>query len=179
MTDPWNAAWEEANASVPPDVLLYLTLELQHPEFVDDEDAPLAIRCVTDVYDDVDLTIEDGAVMNGGETVTFRAIPFSADMPEVAEKRVPECAITVDNVARELIPHLEAAVEAQADLICIYREYRSDDVSEPCFGPVQFVMRNVEVTGTRVRGMAGIDDLSNSKFPRRVYAVDAFAALQP
>lgn len=177
MADPWTAAWEEANASVPPDVMLYFTLELQHLAFLEGE-TPIAIRAVTDVYEDMDFTIEDGAVMNGGETVTFKAIPFSAEMPEVAEKRMPECAITIDNVARELIPYLEEAVTMQADLVCLYREYRSDDVSEPCFGPVQFVMRGVEVNGATVRGMARIDDLANTKFPRRVYTIQEFAALQ-
>ena len=177
MSDPWTVAWEEANASVPPDVIIYYTLELRHPAFLE-EGEPVAIRCVTDVFDDMQFTIEDGAVMNGGETVTFLAIPFSADLPELAEKRVPECVITVDNAARHLTPHLEAAVQVQADLICVYREYRSDDTSEPCFGPVEFVMRSVDVNGPIVRGTARLDDLSNTKFPRRNYSIAQFPGLQ-
>ena len=38
----------------------------------------------------------------------FAAIPFYADFPEFAEGKVPETSITVDNVSRELVPHIES-----------------------------------------------------------------------
>ena len=72
---------------------------------------------------------------------TFAAIPFQAEYPEFAEGRVPEARIAIDNVARELLPHIERAMIYRADLIAIYREYRSDDVTVPCYGPVEFVIR--------------------------------------
>jgi hypothetical protein len=35
--------------------------------------------------------IEVGADFNGGETVTFQAIPFFAERPEFAEGKTPTC----------------------------------------------------------------------------------------
>ena len=56
-----------------------------------------------------------------GALAIFTAIPFYADFPEFAEGRVPETRITVDNVSRELVPHIESALSVRADLIAIYR----------------------------------------------------------
>ena len=173
------AAWEEAEASVPASVRVYFTLELQHPGFVDDTNNSIPIRCVTGVYEDMQLGIEDGALFNAGQLATFAAIPFQADFPEFEEGKVPETRIIVDNVSRELVPHIESAVHLRADLIAIYREYRSDDVSAPCFGPVEFIVRQVSMTGTRIEGMASIDNLANKKFPSRVYTTKEYPGLQP
>jgi hypothetical protein len=173
------AAWEEAEASVPASVKVHFTLELQHPGFVDDAMNPIPIRCVTDVYEDMAFGIEDGAVFNGGEMALFRAIPFYADFPEFAEGKVPETRVVLDNVSRELVPHIERAVGVRADLVAIYREYRSDDLWAPCFGPVEFIVRNITMSGTRIEGMASIDNLANKKFPTRVYTTREYPGLQP
>jgi hypothetical protein len=173
------AAWEEANASVPASVRVYFTLELQHPGFVDEAMSPIPIRCVTGMFEDMQFGIEEGAVFNAGEMATFTAIPFYADFPEFAEGKVPETRITVDNVSRELVPHIERAIQVRADLIAIYREYRSDDLSAPCFGPVEFTVRNITMSGTRIDGMASIDNLANKKFPTRVYTTREYPGLQP
>ena len=69
-------------------------------------------------------------------------------------------------------------MQLRANLIAIYREYRSDDVSAPCFGPVEFIVRQVSMTGTRIEGMASIDDLANKKFPSRVYTTKEYPGLQ-
>lgn len=178
MTNPWTAAWEEAEASAPPDVIVYPTLELRHPAFVEGSPAQaIAIRVVSGPVDDMQFTIEDGAVMNGGETVTFTAIPFFADRPEFAEGRTPETQVTIDNVAREMVGLLEQAVQIKADLIVAYREYRSDDTSEPCYGPVEFKMRKVVMSGTTLTGIAKLDDLANRKFPWRTYRTSEFPGL--
>lgn len=171
MSDPWTNAWEEAEASAPPNVMIYSTIELQHVAF----DAPA--RCVTGVSDDVDFGIEDGATFNGGETVTFQAVPFFAERPEFAEGKTPSSAVTIDGVARELTEKLEAAVQVKASLNVLYREYRSDDLTEPCCGPIQFIMRQVRITGTTVTGTAQLQDLANRKFPYKIASVQEFPGL--
>lgn len=177
MADPWTGAWEEAEASAPPGVLTYCTLELQHPAFLDENDDPVPVRCVTDVHEDMAFGIEDGAEFNAGEMATFQAVPFYAERPEFAEGRAPECTVTVDGVGDELIPRIEAAVEVKADLVVVYREYQTPDLSEPVFGPVKFVMRRVSVNGTTITGTAQLDDLANRKFPRRIATVRDFPGL--
>jgi hypothetical protein len=174
-----NAAWEEAAASVPASVKVYFTLELQHPGFVDETMTPIPIRCVAGVAEDIQFGIEEGATFNGGEMATFTAIPFYADFPEFAEGKVPETRVVLDNVSRELVPHIEAALAVRADLIAIYREYRSDDLSAPCYGPVEFVVRRITMSGTRIEGMASLDNLANKKFPTRVYTTREYPGLQP
>lgn len=176
MSDPWTAAWEEAEATAPPGVIAYSTLELQHPAFLENG-VQVPIRCVTEVTDNMQFGIEAGATYNAGETATFQAIPFYAERPEFAEGRTPQCDVTIDNVAREVSVYLEAAVQIKSDLIAIYREYLSDDTSEPSYGPVQFVMRKVTVSGTKVTGTARLDDLANRKFPLKVYSVNEFPGL--
>lgn len=178
MADPFNAAWEEAQATASASVEVFYTIEFRHPAFLDDDDNPVAIRVVTGTPDDQLFRIEDGAPMNGGEIAKFIAVPFSADPPEFAEGKLPQTRVTIDNAGRELVAQLEAAVQVKADLICAYREYRSDDRDEPCYGPVSFVMRKVTVTGVSVSGLAQLDDLANSKFPRRVYTLTEFPGLQ-
>lgn len=174
-----NAAWEEAQASAPPQVVVYHTLELQHPGFLDETgENQIPVRVVTLVSDDMDFGIEDGATFNAGEMAPFRAVMFEAGQPEFGEGKVPETTVTVDNVTRELMPHLRRAMTYRADLKVLYRQYRSDDLSEPCYGPTEFVMRNVVVKGTRMTGTARLDNLANRKFGL-VYTIEEFPGLQP
>ncbi len=179
MSNPWTAAWEEAEATAPPGIREYDTLELQHVSFVDESNQPYAIRVVTDVASDTDFTLEPGATLNGGETVTFTAVTFFADRPQFSEGQTPQCTVTIDNVARYLVPVLDNAVQVKADLKCIFRQYRSDDLSEPAYGPVEFVIKKVTMSGTQIQGVAQLDDLANKKFPTRIYTISEFPALQP
>ena len=177
MSGPHTAAWEEAEASCPIDVLVFPTLELQHPAFLE-AGFPVALRFVLDVQPR-SLGIETGALFNGGTLQTFKPITFEAKPPSFEEGKVPECRVVFDNVGRDLMPYLNEAVKVRADLILIYREYRDDDVVEPCYGPVEFVVRQVRITGARVEGTAKLSDLANAKFPSRVYTRTGFPALVP
>lgn len=125
------------------------------------------------------FTLEDGAPLNGGQSVLFKAIPFTAERPTFQEGVTPECVISVDNVARELAPYLDAAVIMRADVQTIYREYLSTDTSAPAYGPVTFTLKQVKVAGTQVQGTARIDDLANRKFPKLVYTIEEFPGLLP
>lgn len=91
--------------------------------------------------------------------------------------RMPESQVTIDNVARDMIRILEDAVKIRADLIISYREYRSDDLTAPCYGPVEFKMRKVTLSATTLIGTARLDDLANRKFPARVYTTNEFPGL--
>jgi uncharacterized protein DUF1833 len=173
-----NAAWQEAIASVPPEIVLYFTLELQHPGFLEGG-VEVPIRIVNGVTTDQIFTIEAGAAFDAGQPATFKAIPFESEFPEFAEGRVPETRIAVDNVLREILPHIQNAMTYRADLKALYREYRSDDTSEPCYGPVEFIVRQLSVTGTRLEGVARLDNLASRKVPSRIYSLQEFPGLQP
>ncbi len=172
MSDPWVDAWAEAEASAPPSVKTYDTLELLHSSFA----GPL--RIVAGLPEDAAFTLEDDAPHNAGETVTFKAVEFVSEWPEFAEGQVPESRVTIDNVARFLIPSLMAALSVKADLRLILRRYRSDDPSEPSYGPVEYLMRSVEIAGQSVSGLARLDNLANRRFPNRRVTVEDFPGLQ-
>lgn len=178
MANPWTDAWEEAEASVPPNVDVFCTLELQHLAFVDVNTGPFSVRAVAGTPHDQTFRIESGAVLNPDEDVEFKAIPFYSERPEFQEGKTPECRITVDSVGDELIPYLEEATKIRSDMIAIYREYRSDDLTAPCYGPVQFLIKQVSLRSSTIEGVAKIDDLVNRKFPSRVYSYKDYPGLQ-
>lgn len=177
MTDIWTDAWEEAEASNPPGVDTYDTLELRHAAFVDSITGPFAARVVNGSTSPVNLTLEDESLLNGGESVQFSAVEFFAERPEFADGTTPSCKIAVDNIGEELKPYLEAAVAMRSDLVAIYRQYRSDDTSEPCYGPIEFTIRKVTVSSSRLEGMAALDNLSNKKFPTKLFTFELFPGL--
>jgi hypothetical protein len=178
MSDPWNAAWLEAEATAPPQLEVFPTLEFRHPVFVDDVTGPFAMRVVALTSVDQTFGIEADGVMDAGTEQLFKAVTFMAERPEFTEGKTPECAITLDNVAREMVPYLEAAVAMRADMEVTYREYRSDDLTAPCYGPVTFTIKKVSVNGTQLKATAKIEDLANRKFPSQVYTTIEYPALQ-
>lgn len=154
-------AMAEARASVKPGQLVYFTLELQHSTF----DVPA--RVVSGATDDMQFGIEPGAVHDAGQMVTFIACPFRADPPEVREGLPPQCKVSIDNVTRELWPLIEGAKMVREAIKVIYREYVSDDLSEPAYGPIEFLLKEVAMTGTTITGTATVNDLLNKRFPKQ------------
>jgi len=63
--------------------------------------------------------------------VTFVACPFMADYPEQREGQRPSCRISIDNVGRELVPQIRAALGVRAYIDVLYREYLGTDLIEP------------------------------------------------
>lgn len=177
MADIFTAAWEEAAATNPPSVVNYDTIELIHPAFIDSETGPFSVRAVTGIANDMNFTLEAGAPLNSGESVTFKAINFGADHPSWAEGQTPSCLLTVDNVGQELMPYLETAVGTRANLTAIWRQWRSDDLTEPCYGPVVFSVKKVTAKHTQLQGTAMLENLSNKKFPNKLFTFEDFPGL--
>lgn len=175
--EPWTAAWEEAETTNPPGVDVFHTLELIHPSFVDNITGPFSVRAVNGTPNDQVFTLEDGAPLNGGQAVTFKAIPFEDEPPEYGEGVTPTCKIIIDSIGEEVTPYLEDAITVRADLVAIYRQYRSDDTTGPCYGPIQFVVKRVTLKGTRLEGHAQLKNLSNYKFPNKVFTYQEFPGL--
>lgn len=157
----YSEALSEAQASVKPGQLVYFTLELWHSTF----DVPA--RVVTGVLNDKQFGIELGADRNPGEMVTFLACPFQADPPEVREGLPPQCRVSIDNVNRELWPKIKAAMLVREYVKVIYREYVDDDLSEPAYGPVEFILKEVQMTGATLVGTATVSNMLSKRFPRQ------------
>ena len=52
-------------------------------------------------------------------------------------------------------------------------------VHTPCYGPVEFVIRNASMTGSRIEGIARLDNHASRKFPSKLYTLREFPGLQP
>ncbi len=178
MPDPsLTQAIQEAYASAPSDVVILHTLELRHPEFIDENGQVMAIRLVRD-YQDLIAGLEDDAPLNAGEQVTFIAMGFNLELPAVDTAPVPEITITLDNVSGELIPHVDKAVNSGQQIEVTYRPYLSTDTSCPqMVPPLTLVLCDVEADVMRIIGRARMLDIGNKRFPAQRYTVKQFPGL--
>jgi hypothetical protein len=165
----------EAYASCPPSSRIYHTLEIWQSSF----DQPA--RVVANVGSDMSFGIEATAPRDAGATVTFLACPFEASYPEQREGQPPSSAIKVDNVNRELVPKIRAALGTREYIQILYREYLASDLAEPAYGPVEFQLTNVKMVGTSLTGTAMVKNLQNKRFPRisKNYDYIQFPSLLP
>lgn len=178
MPDPTLAqALREAYAAAPSDVVILHTLELRHPSFTDENNQSMAIRVVRD---NADLTarLEASAPLDAGEMVTFIAMGFDLELPPVSTAPVPEIVITLDNVSREIVKHLDAAAESQDKIEVTYRPYLSTDTEGPQLDPpITLVLTEVTATPLRVSGRARMLDVGNKAFPGQTYNAQTFPSL--
>ena len=70
---------------------------------------------------------------------------FDLDLPPVDIAPVPEVVLTLDNVSREIVKHLDAASESETSIEVTYRPYLSNDVEGPQMDPpITLVLTEVE-----------------------------------
>jgi hypothetical protein len=157
-------ALAEAYASATP-TIIFETIELRHPAFLDELDNPIAIRLVKDNVDLV-ASVEADAPMNPGETVTFQAVMFNLVPPDQIEQNAdPELQLSIDNASAELMPYLDAAIEFGEPIEVTYRVYLESDLSQPQTLPLTLILRNIQATPETVTAVAAFIDVTNKSFP--------------
>ena len=170
-------ALKEAYSLAPTDEVLLHTLELHHENFLDDAGKRTALRVVRN-FEDIQATLEATAPLNSGEEVTFKAYPFDFRLPPVHDRSLPRAQITIDNVDRLLVEHIEIAIAANKPVSVIYRPYVSSDLSQPQFDPVlKMSLNNVSCSNESIRGDLHFKELSNKSFPAERYTYDRFPTL--
>jgi len=170
-------AIKEAYASAPSNVIILHTLELRHPAFVDELSNPIAVRVVRD-NQDLTARLEATAPLNAGAMVLFTAMGFDLELPAIDTSPVPEISITLDNVSRELVKHLDAAVQTQDKIEITYRPYLSTDLEGPQLDPpFTLVLTEVTADAMRITGRARMLDIGNKAFPSDVYNALRFPGL--
>jgi hypothetical protein len=173
MPDPsLSEALREAYASAPVDQVIYHTLEIWHPAF------SVPIRVVRDSAD-LDARIEAGAARDAGAIVTFVAYAFDIVPPDQTSTGVPQCTIEIDNVSRDILSQIDAAVVQPDPIVAIYRSYLSDELdtgpeNDP---PLALTLISISATPMRIRAVAGFPDLLNTRFPKRDYELERFPGL--
>lgn len=118
------------------------------------------------------------APVNPGQDVRFVAMAFDLNLPAVDSMPVPEVEITLDNVTREVMRHLDAAVQSQQMIEVTYRPYLSNDLSGPQMDPpLTLVLSFVEANPLRITARARMVDIGNKAFPGRTYTAKEFPGL--
>lgn len=178
MTDnTLSEALQEAYASAPSDIILFHTLEIRHPSFIDESGNLTAIRVIRD-HIDHNCTLEDTAPLNPGEEVKFIAMAFDLELPPVNNTPTPEITVTIDNVSTEMITYLDRAVETQDMIELTYRPYLSDDLSCPQMDPpITLVITDINVDCYKITATARMMDIGNKSFPGENYTVKKYPGL--
>lgn len=173
MTDTTlKEAIKEAYASAPTDEVILFTIEMRHPAFT------VPLRVVRD-YRSWTVTLEESAPENAGEKVEYLPYAFDLELPEVDETGKPEIVITIDNVGRDIMNYLEAAVRTPYKIEVTYRIYLNSDTTGPQNDPpMTMVINNIEADVYRITARAGFTDLSKAAFPRKTYTLEQFPSLQ-
>lgn len=167
----------EAYASAPSDIVILHTLELRHPDFKDDNGDSMAIRLVRD-HKDLRARLEDTAPLDGGEYVDFIAMSFDLELPPVETTPVPEITVSIDNVSRQIVEQLDAAVESAQKIEITYRPYLSNDLEGPQMSPpITLVLTEAEADVSQVTGRARMLDIGNRSFPSETYTAKNFPGL--
>jgi Domain of unknown function (DUF1833) len=152
-------------------------LELRHPDFKNEAGVTTAIRVVRD-QQDLFARLESSAPLNPSQMVRFVAMGFDLDLPPVDIAPVPEVVLTLDNVSREIVKHLDAASESEASIEVTYRPYLSNDMEGPQMDPpITLVLTEVEADVMRVAARARMFDIGNKAFPGRLYTATEFPGL--
>lgn len=158
-------ALKEAYAAAPADVVVYHTLEIDHPAF----NQPIYV-----VRDWEDLN----AQLETGQPVTFLRFAFNLVKPEVSATGVPQCTVEIDNVSRDILANVQLAMQSTDMITMTYREYLSTDLSGPQNDPpMTMVLSGISADVFKIRATATFGDLSNRRFPNEEYTAERFPGL--
>ncbi|WP_428031483.1 DUF1833 family protein [Ancylobacter sp.] len=178
MAATFTDAWAEGEANCVTAGEQYITVEMQHPGFVDAANQPIPLRYVLDVVAR-SFGIEEGAAFDAEAIVAFTPAGFECEHPTMAEGRPPVARLRVDDVSGELVIYLDNAKAFRADLKVIIRGYRSDYPAAPSYGPIELVLTDITKDSTGVEGTATIVDFGERKVPSRVYTLEDYPGLVP
>lgn len=167
-------AWEEAAATVDASEVMLPTLEIIHSVFVEDG-RPAPIRAVRN-NEDLAFRLEDGAPLNAGQVVAFKAVPFGIDYPRIG-KLGAEAPIWIDNVNREVARYLDPATKLNESVVVLFRGYLKSDPNTVGHGPFRLLLRNVKRRGAKLEGTLTIADPTKLRVMREIYDNARFPAL--
>lgn len=180
MPDPdIEAALKEAYASAPTadDEIVVHTIEIRHPIFIDDDGRPTSIFLVHD-HQNFTAALEADAPVKAGETVEFISLAFSFALAPVETSPTPQIAIEIDNVGRDVIDQLDAAVIDGRKVEICYRPYLAGDRTKPQMRvPPVYTLADVKAGVFRITARANTGADLGVAFPRELYKPDKFPGL--
>lgn len=170
-------AWKEACSVAPSGIVQLHTLEFRHPNFMDEFNAPTAIRVVLD-HAELNAKLESDAPRNPGEYVVFVPMNFGLQLPNVESVAMPELQLWIDNAVRDIEDALALATASPYPVEVTYRMYLSNDLTGPQNNPpLTFTLKNPEADDFQVTATASSSDTGNRQFPNEDYTPDRFPGL--
>ena len=168
-------AWTRAVASADVDSAPIATIEINHPSFVENG-TQVAVRLCSDIINRT-FRIEAGAPLNAGQDVNFIAAPFEFTQPKKGADGAFEAKVRISNIGREISKYLDDAATISAEAKVTFRVYGSADPLNVAYGPVEYVLHEVDETDTEISATVRIADPANAKFGRLTYDMKNFASL--
>jgi Domain of unknown function (DUF1833) len=170
----FSKAYAEAIASAKMGDPVLITLEMRHPDFRDEDGNPTSARVVAD-YRNLTATDENG------QTHTYIGVPFRHVKGDQSDSGAPRTAtVEIDNVTRQIVQALMQARGSDEPVEVVVREYLPSDTSAPHVLPVSVYELSAPIaTVETVQAQLGYGNLTNMKWPARVYTVEEFPGLQP
>ncbi len=173
---PLPPAHAEAYARARPRHFFAGTLEISHPALAE------PIRIVTGVDEDLMLPPSTGAT-----PVLFRALPFSASLPEEALKDGSgDGRISIDSTHPLLRESVEALASTGTPADVTYRDYEiaftggvADVAAVTSYSYILegLVTKDISLTATRAEASVNFPEDDNINVPRRIFDVATYPAL--
>lgn len=141
--------------------MLY-TVEINHPQLSESLRAVLA-------HENITATLEADAPFNGGEEVTFYALPLGVQLPQESDQAPsPAVRVWLDGVSRYVADQLDYTVATLQQASMIVRVYASDDLTGPANNPpLNMDLTHIRLTEQRVEASASYSDPANRAFPAK------------
>lgn len=168
--DLFTEAYKEACASAPSDNIIYHTLEIVHPEVLDQSGHVVPIRFVR-AYEDIEARIEATAEYNPGEMATFVAGQFTIVPQSVGEDRTPTLNFTLPNTDPQLVTFIELGMLKSRWMRVVYRPYLQNNLTAgpEMNPPLSLPVRSLEINESVITLSAAADNLVNRKFPNKTF----------
>lgn len=166
----------EAYASPSVNTVILQTLEVYHQGFRNEQgiNAPFYFVKSSCSLVPVQCRLEDDALFNGGELVTFEPAPMAIDVPE----NQGDLKITLGDISADVEQQLDNALDAGGQMKVIHRIYLLDRDTDEVSGlqntPFTWSLINCTAQDGTLTATATIVDIINRPAPYKRYTA-AFA----
>ena len=167
MSSAYTEAIKEAFACCPNNVAVLDTLEISHPSVNGGEPIYL-VRNTKELV----LTLEDST------SHTFEAASFGLTLPKKTDEGVQDLEMKFCNIDRRISDFMDNASHFKTKVVCKYRPYLSNNLSQPqMVPPLMLTLSDIVATVFEVSARASFVDLVNKKFPSEIYSRLTFPSL--
>ncbi|GLS27731.1 DUF1833 family protein [Marinibactrum halimedae] len=146
------------------------TFEFIHPTFPE----PIRVVPLKDNRErpTFDFKLDDNALFNPGEVVSFRGLAGTFTEPETSTEVDNTATVTLDAVSGEVQAYIAAANKTVYPVECMIRQYTYNHMTKTTLGKpsiIRLQVRGVTVTLTQVQMQLGYKNSANQKFPAHTY----------